>query len=432
VLPVVPFAGAVSLGLIITYKTRTTPPLSAWLEDIEATAQNRGHDDLLVLTDTRDQWREAAADMDCQVRSVHTNRTEAVERLREDSATNDEAAPAYGPPLPPGVESERLTQTSGRLRTLLFDRPLEAYLDESEEPAFLCRAGTGGIRIVRPDGTVQDPNHVAGQGALYLLVTDRGIHYVAGVKGGDISWWFPYESLSDIEVEGRRFGENTIRFETTAGTQYEFSTHRGMRELEHAVASVQYWIDRRDGPETDDVGPVVTQELEPPGVDADLLDTTGGLIETYLAEEPLSSYLADEEESTFLFWNAKKGMRIVEPDGHERMPDNYWTFGRRFLLGTDRGLHYVAGSRSGDSSRWVPYEDIVDAGYTDWRLGVTFWFETTDGVRYEFPQWGGVDSVRQATAYATQRITEVQGERPRSSVVGGSQRRRFGRRGRRY
>lgn len=126
-------------------------------------------------------------------------------------------------------------------------------------------------------------------------------------------------------------------------------------------------------------------DLREPDAEGEILSQTaaGGLLGgKLLHEEPLETYLADEEP-LYLLRNKKSGYEIKEEDGSETVtPDGDY---QAFLLVTDCRLLYVVGQDGGNHVESLPMAEIFEArvdsgGFRKQSLDV----ETFDGETWRF------------------------------------------------
>jgi tetratricopeptide (TPR) repeat protein/tRNA A-37 threonylcarbamoyl transferase component Bud32 len=133
------------------------------------------------------------------------------------------------------------------------------------------------------------------------------------------------------------------------------------------------------------------------------------ITQTNSVSDPIIKYLEDGEQLHYFFFHHNKGFRIFEPSGSERTPDHDATsWGKRFLLVTDRRLLYIVGREDGDEEREFGYEEFTEVeANTGWTSGYVS-FTTTDGTRFKFADSGGrVSDIEDAADYIRARMSEV-------------------------
>ncbi|SEH42394.1 PH domain-containing protein [Halopenitus malekzadehii] len=125
------------------------------------------------------------------------------------------------------MEPAHLSELDGWRGTCLHDRPLMAYLQPDERPEYLLRSIGTGIEIRRRDGTEERPDDVDDGGSTrrqFLLITDRGIHYVAGHEDGDSVREFDYDDVVGVDWE-ESLTTATLSITDGTGTTYRFRTN---------------------------------------------------------------------------------------------------------------------------------------------------------------------------------------------------------------
>ena len=152
--------------------------------------------------------------------------------------------------------------------------------------------------------------------------------------------------------------------------------------------------------------PEVITEYNEEGVDESVLGGTGsgGLLSAgYLREEPLGSYVGDDESVIFVRSNAKHGLTRSSPDGEERerhVPgDGY----RAFAVATDTHVHCIIGDNetgTGPNRKIsVHLADIEIVDGSDRLLVNEFVVLTRADVRWRFPS---AEPVGELVAYLTE------------------------------
>lgn len=159
-----------------------------------------------------------------------------------------------------------------------------------------------------------------------------------------------------------------------------------------------------------------------------LTSTRWGLVEM-LADAPLITYLASDEQPQFLFVNPTDGIHVTAPDGSVSRPDSSrtgaltgiprWT---RFFLVTDRRVVYAVGNPSGDLVVSFPYDELRAAVGVPGRVDGHLTLRHTDGREITFydgslkmgtPSRGTINYgqryPRKAAAYINQRIADRAG-----------------------
>lgn len=117
------------------------------------------------------------------------------------------------------VKAKTLSKTEGIIFTYLYDKPLQDYFQEKEQPEYVFKNNSRGFKIISEESTVRTPHHDGAEGDRYLLFTDQRVIYVAGVKEGDEYAAFPYKAFSKVEV----LHKTSILLHGRDGTTYKFS-----------------------------------------------------------------------------------------------------------------------------------------------------------------------------------------------------------------
>lgn len=142
---------------------------------------------------------------------------------------------------------------------------------------------------------------------------------------------------------------------------------------------------------------------------AKTLTETGGIVVTYLYDDPLIAYLGSGEQPEYVFRNETRGLAVTHPDGREEVLHDTGSEGKRYLLVTDRRILYVAGCKGGDEHRTVRYEQLEDAVVTDDR---TVRLLARDGCEFEFVPIDKYDTdVERAVEYVSDEIASRDGDR---------------------
>jgi DNA-directed RNA polymerase subunit RPC12/RpoP len=146
-----------------------------------------------------------------------------------------------------GSISERdLTSTGNPLRTFLFDKPLIEYLDETEQPHYLFRNDSRGVRVVTANGDEETPHHnwnsIWTRGHRHLLVTDKRLLYIVGSKDGDEIAEFDYDDITDV-TGNQGILTSTLTFTDTEGREFTFATRKGKYEVSDAAEYIQHRLD---------------------------------------------------------------------------------------------------------------------------------------------------------------------------------------------
>jgi tetratricopeptide (TPR) repeat protein len=136
----------------------------------------------------------------------------------------------------------------------------------------------------------------------------------------------------------------------------------------------------------------VIRSYNPGGIDEAVLEETGrgGLLsDGSLRDDPLESYVGDDETPVFVRSNAKKGISFERLDSGETgriVPGSGY---RTFLLVTDTRLVFVVGDNQkgdeGDCSVVVPLSDVELVESTDGLMATTLVVTTLTDVRWQFP-----------------------------------------------
>jgi len=143
----------------------------------------------------------------------------------------------------------------------------------------------------------------------------------------------------------------------------------------------------------------VIEKYNPDGVDEAVLGGTGsgGLLSSgYLREEPISSYVGDDETVVFVRSNAKHGVSRRDVDGgnetHFRPGDGY----RAFAVVTDTRILFIVGDiRNGDGDRSVPVPlaDVEVVEHSEGLLAGEVALTTRSDVVWSFQSRGDLDDV---------------------------------------
>jgi hypothetical protein len=334
-------------------------------------------------------------------------------------------------PTPGDVDPDRLHETGDEVEIYLFDGPLAAHLEDGERPQHLFEHPSKGIRILHPDGKQETPHHRAkfsgDDGRRYLLVTDRRLLYVAGQPDGDVVWSFPYDDLTDAWPK-TDVASPALFFEDESDVRYKFVPTQTVdaAAVSDAAADAGDGIDAIDSTHAADQQAETPSQAPPAGggsparrprsgpgtVDRDRLRTTGGILRTFLYDDPLAAYLDADEQPQYLFSHDSAGIKITHADGTVVRPHTSpWygiDWGRRFLLVTDRRLLYVAGQRDGDAVWSFSYDELTDARSDLGAASLALYFEVDGRTEYKFATncYKDVDSRKgkDAVAYVRRRM----------------------------
>ncbi|MFB6151702.1 MAG: hypothetical protein ABEJ40_07845 [Haloarculaceae archaeon] len=176
----------------------------------------------------------------------------------------------------------------------------------------------------------------------------------------------------------------------------------------------------------------VISTYNPGGVDDAVLEGTGSggfFSDGYLREEPLSSYVGEDETAVFVRHNSKHGVSYEHLDRDEGGTISPGSGYRAFAVFTDARVVFVIGDNEtgsgSDQSITIPLSDVdvVDAssGVLAGELSLT----TTADVRWRFPCNGDLDRLTDYLTAATDAWTRVEShlESARKHVVDAAQHR---------
>lgn len=122
------------------------------------------------------------------------------------------------------IDLEYLSETGS---DIVFDDPIISYLRPDEEMKYLFRHPYKGLRIIRPDGTEETPDHrMATSGSRLLTVTDQRVLYFAGKEDGDQVRTWHYDELEAVEAS-RGWTHGRLNLTTDDGTEFKFADAGG-------------------------------------------------------------------------------------------------------------------------------------------------------------------------------------------------------------
>lgn len=122
------------------------------------------------------------------------------------------------------IDLKHLSETGS---DIVFDDPIISYLRTGEEVKYLFKHPYKGLRIIRPDGTEETPDHrMATSGARFLVITNQRVLYFAGKEDGDQVRTWNYDELEAVEAS-HGWTHGRLNFTIEDGTEFKFADAGG-------------------------------------------------------------------------------------------------------------------------------------------------------------------------------------------------------------
>lgn len=135
------------------------------------------------------------------------------------------------------VRPRVLTQTklpdgmwmAGDRERMLYERPLISYIEPDEQLHYIFVDRAKGLKITEPDGTEYEPHGGRYGKHAFLLITNKGLAYIAGYDGNDVVKTFGYEEIQRARIKLSAPKQKTFRFRS-GSVVYEFTPNSYYRE----------------------------------------------------------------------------------------------------------------------------------------------------------------------------------------------------------
>jgi hypothetical protein len=136
------------------------------------------------------------------------------------------------------------------------------------------------------------------------------------------------------------------------------------------------------------------------------LTKTSGILQTYLSDQNLKSYLRPSEQPEFIFKHNFAGFRITSADGSESTPHHWSGGGRNYLLITNQRVLYVTSTGSQDNTIEFQFDNIEDVSVSEgFRGRITFTIR--GGKSYSFVSDLSNGAVSNAAEYIRNRTAKL-------------------------